>query len=92
MVNNEIREIKDGVLLSSEYTLPENTYVSSYLGDNKSVHIYSRNDVIYEENGKAHMGYIINYSGKKNEAKKVPVLMEGRMYDHIIFFPVEYLK
>jgi len=92
VVNNEICEIKDGVLLSSEYTLPENTYVSSYLGDNKSVHIYSRNDVIYEENGKAHMGYIIKYNGKKDEAKKFSVLMEGRRYDHIIFFPVEYLK
>jgi len=89
--NNEICEIKDGVLSDSEYTLPEGTFVSSYLSDNVGVHIYCRNENIAKENQKNHMGYIIQYDKQSTGmVKETPVLI-GKRYDHILFFPREYI-
>ena len=90
--NNEICEIKDGALSDSEYTLPEDTFVSSYLSDNVCVHIYCRNENIAKENQKNHMGYIIKYDKQSTVmVKETPVLI-GKRYDHILFFPREYIN
>ena len=91
IANNEICEIKDGVLSDSEYTLPEGTFVSSYLSDNIGVYIYCRNENIVKENQKNHMGYIIKYDKQSTGmVKEIPVLI-GKRYDHILFFPKEYI-
>ena len=92
VINNEIREIKNGILLDKEYTLPSGTYVDSYLSDNASAYIYCRNENIYKENGKFNMGYLVKYDKKSKAIKETPVLLEGKRYDRIIFFPTEYIK
>ena len=91
IADNEICELKDGVLSDSEYTLPEGTFVSSYLSDNIGVYIYCRNENIVKENQKNHMGYIIKYDKQSTGmVKETPVLI-GKRYDHILFFPREYI-
>lgn len=91
IADNEICEIKDGALSDSEYTLPEGTFVSSYLSDNIGVYIYCRNENIVKENQKNHMGYLIKYDKQSTGmVKETPVLI-GKRYDHILFFPKEYI-
>lgn len=92
VIDNEIREIKNGILLDKEYTLPSGTYVDNYLSDNASAYIYCRNENIYKENGKFNMGYLVKYDKKSKAIKETPVLLEGKRYDRIIFFPTEYIK
>ena len=91
IADNEICEVKDGALSDGEYTLPEGTFVSSYMSDNVGVHIYCRNENIVKENQKNHMGYIIQYDKQgAGMVKETPVLI-GKRYDHILFFPREYI-
>ena len=38
------------------------------------------------------MGYLVKYDKKSKAIKETPVLLEGKRYDRIIFFPTEYIK
>lgn len=88
VTDNKICKIMDNNKLTTLFSLPYETYVSSYVINDEYVYLYSRTETPHKENGKINLGNITRYNIINGESIKTPVSIKNKNYDNIIFYPI----